>query len=63
VSDPDDREEVADPWLTAAETGEELETEKAPHVRGFLHVPEKTRTSTYQSVHKALKLDRRASIR
>ena len=30
---------------------------KSPAVRGFLHAPEKPRTSTDQSVHKALNLD------
>jgi hypothetical protein len=32
-------------------------------VRGFLHAPEKARTSTDHTVHKALNLDQSASIR
>ena len=31
-----------------------LENEKSPAMRGFLHAPEKTRTSTDHTVHKAL---------
>jgi hypothetical protein len=39
-------------------THQSREKGKAPRGRGFLHAPEKTRTSTDHSVHKALNLAR-----